>query len=133
MALLSWKPEFSVGIESVDYEHQELIRMINEIYDEMTSHKDADSIEQFVGDVHYAISAHFALEERLMREARYHEYEAHKEDHEDLLDQLRNLMDQLVSNPDEGIKVLKESLSDWFERHFATFDARLHGQLENRG
>jgi hemerythrin len=59
--------------------------------------------------------------------------EAHKEDHEDLLDQLRNLMDQLVSNPDEGIKVLKESLSDWFERHFATFDARLHGQLENRG
>jgi hemerythrin len=133
MALLSWKPEFTVGVESVDFEHQEMIRLINEIYDEMKSRKDADSIEQFMGDVHFAISAHFALEERLMRDAQYPEYEAHKADHEELLDQLRNLMDHQVKDPDQGIKVLKERLSDWFESHFATFDARLHGQLGSHG
>jgi hemerythrin len=132
MSLITWKPEFAVGVQSVDFEHQQMINLINEIYDELATHKDADSIEQFLGDVHFAISAHFALEERLMREAAYPEYEAHKGDHEELLDQLRDMMDQLVSDPDEGFELLKDRLSDWFQNHFATFDARLHGQLENR-
>jgi len=129
MSLVTWKPEFSVGVASVDFEHEHLIKLINEIYDEMKTRRDADSIEQFMGDVHFAISAHFALEERLMRESAYVEYEAHKEDHEELLDQIRELMDQFVSDPDEGFDLLQENLSDWFEQHFATFDARLHGKL----
>lgn len=129
MSLLGWKPEYAVGVESVDFEHQELINLINEIYEEMKVRNDADSLEQFLGDVHFAISAHFALEERLMRESDYFEYEAHKEDHEELLDQLRDLMDMLVREPEKGLEMMKERLSDWFERHFATFDARLHGKL----
>jgi hemerythrin len=133
MSLITWKPEFSVGVESVDFEHEQMIKLINEIYDEMQTHRDADSIEQFIGDVHFAISAHFALEERLMRDASYPEFEAHKEDHEELLDQLRDLMDKLVADPEQGFDLLQENLSDWFERHFATFDARLHGQLHVRG
>ena len=133
MSLITWKPEFAVGVDSVDFEHRQMIDLINEIYDEMKTRKDADSIEQFMGDVHFAISAHFALEERLMRESDYVEYEAHKEDHEELLDQIRELMDQFVSDPDKGFDLLQENLSDWFEHHFATFDARLHGQLEVRG
>ncbi len=129
MSLITWKPEFAVGVDSVDFEHRQMIDLINEIYDEMKTRKDADSIEQFMGDVHFAISAHFALEERLMRESDYVEYEAHKEDHEELLDQIRELMDQFVSDPDKGFDLLQDNLSDWFESHFATFDARLHGQL----
>ena len=129
MSLLQWKPEFAVGIDSVDFEHEQMIRLINEIYEEMKTRRDADSIEQFMGDVLFAISAHFALEERIMREAGYAEYDAHKEDHEELLDQVRDLMDQFVSDPEQGFKLLQDRLSNWFEKHFATFDARLHGQL----
>ena len=133
MSLLQWKPEFAVGIDSVDFEHEQMIRLINEIYEEMKTRRDADSIEQFMGDVLFAISAHFALEERIMREASYAEYDAHKEDHEELLDQVRDLMDQFVSDPEQGFKLLQDRLSNWFEKHFATFDARLHGQLDIRG
>ena len=67
MTLLSWKSEYSIGIESVDFEHQEMIRLINALYDEMKERKDAESIEQFLGDVHMMISAHFALEEHVLR------------------------------------------------------------------
>jgi hypothetical protein len=38
-------------------------------------------------------------------------------------------MDQFALDPDKGFDLLQEKLSDWFERHFATFDARLHGKL----
>lgn len=129
MTLLEWKSEYSVGIPSVDYEHRKMIRLINEIYAEMRLRKDPDSIEQFLGDIDAAINAHFALEERMMRDAGYEDYQAHKDDHEELLDQIRNMMDEFREDVDSGFGSLRENLADWFKRHFATFDARLHGQL----
>jgi hemerythrin-like metal-binding protein len=129
MSLLEWKSEFSVGIASMDFEHQKMIRMINELYDELAQHRDADSIEQFLGDIHVAINAHFALEERVMKDAGYLEYEAHKNDHEELLDHIRDMMDEFRADPENGFALLRDNLADWFEAHFASFDARLHGQL----
>jgi len=130
MTLLTWKAEYSVGVESVDFEHQEMIGLINTIYEEIEDKKDPQSIEHFLGEVHAAISAHFALEERVMRNANYDEYEAHKDDHEELLDQIRDLMDEFFDAPEKGLQLLQENLSDWFAGHFATFDARLHGKLD---
>ena len=130
MTLLTWQPEFSVGVEAVDFEHREMIDLINRLYEEMEGKKDADSIERFLGDIHATISAHFALEERMMRRANYPEYEAHKNDHEDLLDQVRDLMDIFVASPGKGVLLLQKQMSVWFESHFSTFDARLHGQLD---
>ena len=129
MTLMSWKPEYSVGIESVDHEHQEMIDLINAIYVEMSQRHDMDSIEQFLGDVHAAISAHFALEENAMQKSAYVEYAEHKQDHEELLEQIRDMMDRVHSDPERAIWMLQQRLSDWFAAHFATFDARLHGNL----
>jgi hemerythrin len=130
MTLLTWKPEYAVGIESVDFEHQEMIELINTIYNAIEDKKDLASIEHFLGEVHATISAHFALEERVMRNANYDEFEAHKEDHEELLDQIRDLMDELFDVPENGLQQLQANLSDWFAGHFSTFDARLHGNLD---
>ena len=129
MTLLTWTTEFSVGIEAVDVEHREMIDMINAFYDELQGRRDATSIEHFLGDIHMTISAHFALEERVMQRSNYAEFDAHKEDHEDLLDQIRELMDTFSVDPTNGLKLLKERLSDWFAVHFSTFDAKLHGEL----
>ena len=130
MKLLNWKPEYSVGIESVDFEHREMIALINRIYAEMQGHNDVASIEEFLGDVHAAIAAHFALEERAMRQHDYAEYTEHKADHEELLDQIRDLMDGVQRDPSRGIPKLQKDLADWFAAHFSTFDARLHGKLQ---
>lgn len=130
MTFLAWKPQYSVGIESVDHEHREMIELVNALYDEMKNRRDKDSIEQFLGDIHATISAHFALEERVMKRAGYDEYEPHKDDHEDLLDQIRDLMDAYADDPDNGLPLLQERLSDWFGNHFSTFDSRLHGKLD---
>lgn len=126
MTLLKWKPAYSLAIPSVDLEHREMIGLINECYESLGGDTDAAAIEQFLGEIHTGISAHFALEEQLMRKSGYPEYEAHKEDHEDLLDEIRDLMDRFIEDPESGVDLLRDRLSDWFGRHFATFDARLH-------
>lgn len=129
MSLLQWKQEYSVGIESMDDEHRQLIDLINGVYAKLDAKSDALQIETCLGDIFNAIAMHFALEERIMRAHNYDEFDAHKEDHEELLDEIRDLMEEFVSDPDAGAVALKKRLSDWFADHFATFDARLHGSL----
>lgn len=128
MVLIKWKPSFSLGIPSVDYEHRELISMINMVYASMAS-AGPEIIESCLEDIYAGISSHFALEERHMRDAGYEEYEAHKEDHEELLDQIRSMMDLFEEDSESGRLILQQELSDWFNVHFTTFDARLHHKL----
>ena len=129
MKYLKWDEQYSVGVDSVDYEHQNLMDMINMIYAELDDQRDISEIEKTMSDVHAEIAAHFALEERLMRNAGFEEYEAHKDDHENLLDQIRNMMDAIASDPEPALDMLSEQLAEWFSGHFATFDARLHSKL----
>lgn len=129
MSLLQWKNEYSVGIASMDDEHREMIDLINDVYAKLGDSPDAASIESCLEEIFSTISLHFALEERIMRDSGYDEYDAHKEDHEELLDEIRDLMDSFETNPKEGARALERRLSDWFAKHFASFDARLHGKL----
>jgi len=109
-----------------------MIAMINEAHEGLEGRIDPASIEAMLGEIHAGIAAHFALEERLMRAAGYAEYGAHKDDHEKLLDQILDLMDVYAVDPENGREALQKGLSDWFGSHFATFDARLHGELVHR-
>jgi len=129
MTLLKWKPSYSLGIPSVDLEHRELIGLINNVYGHLDSQSGPDEIDACLEDIYAGIASHFALEEKHMRDAEYEEFEAHKDQHEDLLDQLRGMMDEFVDNPVSGRETLQSTLGDWFSRHFATFDARLHLKL----
>ena len=126
MQLLQWKPSFSLGIPAVDLEHRKMIKMINDVYASVDDKHDVEAVEAALGDIHAGISAHFALEERVMQEAAYSEYAAHKDNHEKLLDEIRDMMDSYADDPEAGREMLQHSLSDWFGHHFATFDARLH-------
>ena len=128
MSLLHWEKRYSVGIGAVDHEHQELIKLINRLYDEATSQGSREAVIDFFGDLFKAISAHFALEERFMREHGYDQFIQHKSDHERLLDEIRDMMDDFeqheVASADLGTR-----LDAWFSRHFETHDARLHKAL----
>ena len=129
MTLLSWKPSYSLGIPSVDLEHREMIDMINTVYAGLDENAGPEQIETVLENIYAGIASHFALEERHMREAKYHEYQEHKDQHEDLLDQIRDMMDDFDVDPSTGRDSLRKNLSDWFGKHFATFDARLHHHL----
>ncbi len=129
MTLIEWRKEFSVGNAAIDHEHEHMVEQINRLYEQLNEPLDALNIEMLLGDIQADISAHFALEELLMREANYPEYAEHKNDHENLLDQIHDMVFSFAADPDVGRELLMNKLSDWFSHHFSTFDARLHRQL----
>ena len=94
MALVEWKAEYKIGIPAVDYEHRGLIDLINNLHADLSGKPEKAEVLACLGEIYARISAHFALEERVMRERRYDQYADHKEDHERLLDEIRDIMDR---------------------------------------
>jgi hemerythrin len=130
MTLLQWKDEYSVGIAAVDHEHRELIDLVNGLYEELCRSSTGHSASRFFGDLLKGISAHFALEERIMRARGYRQLASHKHDHERLLDELRDMMEAYEQADSIDVLELAPRLDQWFSRHFRTHDAQLHHALE---
>jgi len=126
MTLIEWRNEFKIGIEEVDFEHQELIELINELYVEAKKEDSNTAVMACLGEIYAKISAHFALEEKVMRELKYDQYEGHKEDHEKLLDDIMDIMDEFTDVPTLDEERFGERLNKWFTQHFSTKDARMH-------
>lgn len=129
MTLIVWKEEFSVGVESVDTEHREMIALINELDDAMQHDADCSTVVRTLGEIYARISAHFALEEKIMRDAAYAGLAAHKADHEQLLDHLLDTIDGVEDAGGYDREALSDRLDRWFSDHFRTHDAELHRHI----
>lgn len=129
MGLLHWEKRYSVGIEAVDHEHRELVELINRLHEEAQAQGSKVAVLGFFGDLYKAISAHFALEERFMHEKGYDLLRLHKADHERLLDEIRDIMEDYEVNDLFEERLLAQRLDAWFSRHFESHDARLHRAL----
>ena len=125
MALLEWKDEYRTGFRSIDYEHQTLILAINDIFGD--SNSDQESLLAALAEIHALIEAHFALEEKIMRDFGYADYPDHKSDHDRLLEDIRDIMESIGHQ--KGVdyeNLLSERISTWFARHFGTLDREFH-------
>ena len=130
MALIEWRSEFETGVADVDHEHRELVDLINQLHAQLDSDADPATVSAFLGEVFARISAHFALEETVMRKHDYDEYAEHKQDHEQLLDDIRDIMDAYEAGEYSAYEdALATAVRDWFVNHFKTKDARLHKLL----
>jgi len=126
MSLITWKEEFSVGVAEVDFEHRELIELINSLHSSARPGAGRDAVIESLGEIFAQIASHFALEEKMMRASLYPGFLEHKQDHETLLDELRDIMDEVEDDGEYDEAQLSTDLERWFGDHFRTHDAKLH-------
>ncbi len=126
MELIQWRKEFCTGIASVDYEHEELIRQINVVYALIDDEADPQTVVDALGEIYGNISAHFSLEEQMMKRHKYDQFHEHKTDHERLLDDIVDISDEFEADLNLNRDLFKQKINDWFQQHFKTHDARLH-------
>lgn len=129
MSLIAWRDEFSVGVDAVDQEHREMIELIANLDDAMQQDMSHDSVVRGLGEIYARIALHFALEEKIMRDAAYPELVDHKQDHERLLDVLLDVIDDVDEAGGYDRASLSRTLEAWFSDHFRTHDAKLHRRL----
>lgn len=129
MSLISWRDDFSLGVDAVDVEHREMIELINVLDASMEQGASHSIVVDTLGEIYARIAAHFALEEKIMRSAGYDRLAAHKDDHERLLDRLLDVIDSVDEEGRYDRVALSGYLDGWFSVHFRVHDAKLHKKL----
>ncbi len=126
MSLTSLKDGLETGIKGLDYEHRRLVGAMEEICDNFEQVESRRTVSGWFGELYAETSAHFALEETLMRNSRYAAYETHKADHERLLERIRSMMESYEDGKCLGCNLsLRACLESWFAAHARDMDAGL--------
>ncbi|MDH3472618.1 MAG: bacteriohemerythrin [Rhodospirillales bacterium] len=125
MPPLDWNDEFETGIDYIDFEHRRLVTLVNQICDSLLRAATEDAVAGHLGQLHAQVCAHFALEEELMREKKYELFDVHKAEHEQLLEEIRYMMDAFEGGLCTSCgTTLDACLTAWLSKHFKTEDAR---------
>ena len=114
---VTWKDAYSVGISSIDQDHKKLLGMINQLQTAAHYQTDDDLIEQTLNDLVDYTRYHFAREEDLMRESNYPDFEAHKQQHEQMVQQVTKFIDEYRIDKTRTIDNVTLFLKTWLINH----------------
>jgi hemerythrin len=125
MAFMNWSPSLEVGHPTIDEQHKSLLDAVNRLHDAMKLGKGKDELGgllHFLAD--YTVT-HFNAEENLMKAGAYPGYSAHKVIHDDLLRQVKDLVQKFDAG--QAVMTIKvmDFLSDWLLQHIRVEDAKM--------
>ncbi|HMK44773.1 MAG TPA: bacteriohemerythrin [Dissulfurispiraceae bacterium] len=133
MALIVWGKDFSVGIESIDEQHKQLIALVNGFHEAMLQRQGKPVMEKLLdGLVDYTIR-HFAHEERLFSEHGYQDMKEHKKQHDALAKEVSRFSKDLhAGRPVLSVEVMS-FLKEWLQEHIQGTDMKYSAFLKSRG
>ncbi len=131
MPLLEWRNEYLLGIDVLDHEHRDLFDSINDVYSQCSGRADFDTVDDCLSRLHARLAAHFALEERTMREMKNPHYAEHKAEHDRFLEEVTGAISEFEEDfTHQDIGALAQQVHDWIVGHITTYDRQLieHGR-----
>ncbi len=122
--LLEWSDSYKVGIQEVDEQHKELVGMLNALHQAIVEHHAKEASRKILDQLADYTRTHFLLEESLMRVTHYSGFEAHKQQHEELIRQVIDLQHKLDSGGATITFELLHFLKVWLAQHINETDKR---------
>ena len=131
--LIIWSDRYSVGIGSIDTQHQKLVALINELYGAIVSGNSAPALSKVLdGLAEYTVS-HFSTEEGLMRWHGYPDYAKHKAEHDKLVAQVKQLQLDLRAGKKSLSQEVMSFLQTWLIGHILGMDKKYSRFLQDAG
>jgi hemerythrin len=134
MAVIEWNEDLNVGIDSIDEQHRQLIKLINDLHEVIRDQNPSSEVAKVLEALVAYVDFHFADEERLIAAAHYPDLDAHRDLHQWLRGQVMAYVDDYTANPRAVMAAeLFEFLSDWLICHIMSEDMRFRPWLEPNG
>jgi len=130
---IDWMDEYSVGIESIDEQHKKLINLINTLQTIVDYTTSEESERECLAAVVDYTKTHFVYEEELMRKYGYPDFEAHKAQHQKMIDKVNDLLAAYEKNPKSAMKDALDFLKQWLIRHINGTDKQYSEFLLSKG
>lgn len=138
--MLLWEKIFETGITEVDDQHRHLVRLINDLNEEVVSQLDFDNydkIMEILGELKQYTVDHFNHEEQLMKNhmeglneealAKFWPYfKNHRSEHNAFVAKVQQLFDKDIDERQKEISIeLINFLVDWLKNHILKIDRQL--------
>jgi hemerythrin len=114
-----WREFYSVGNEELDQQHKALLKIINELFTAAGEDTDRQAVRHVLDGLFQYTLTHFEREERLMRQARFPDYAAHKAIHDLMRAETDRLQQTWTSTT--GAELLT-FLKNWWLNHICAKD-----------
>jgi hemerythrin len=129
MPYIEWDPRLETGVAGIDHEHRRLVPLLNDIHELIVANADPTRIADTLADFLTLATAHFALEEKIMRDQKYPAFAQRRETHHRLLDEVRDIMDAYDAGSYREGQSLPATLRLWLFQAM-NIDVDLFAKLE---
>lgn len=134
MSVIQWSHELSVGIDSIDQQHQILIRMINSLNTAMAKGEANTIIGNILEDLTDYTRYHFSYEEELFEQHDYPNTIAHKRHHTNLIEEISTLKDRYEYDLSGSLSLeIMQFLKNWLTNHIMKTDKSYSKYLIEKG
>jgi hemerythrin len=126
---IQWKDEYCVGHALIDYDHQTLVNITNELFSCVHKGLSSEEISTVIKYLINYVELHFQREEKLFLESEYPDVQAHLKKHREIEQVVHGISDQYAADPaainiDEVMVFLKNWLINHImrtDRHYVPF------------
>ena len=133
MALATWTEAFSVGVPSIDREHQGLFEAMNTLHTDLRAGHSTASLAATLAALKDYSKIHLAGEEDLLRANGYPGLEQHAKMHEVFRARIGELDQQFTSGNTALCLSTLAFLSSWFSQHVMGVDMLYKPFLTEKG
>jgi hemerythrin len=131
MTALTWKDEYSIGIEEIDKQHMDFVKLMNRFVVLFESRAHLRLQDRILLELHKYSEYHFVSEENLMIIYKYPEMANHEQEHKVLLKTFQNKVSGLREGRVNGTDLIKY-LASWFLQHTQEEDRRFAQYINQR-
>jgi hemerythrin-like metal-binding protein len=132
MTLVKWKDAYSVNETDLDTQHQEFIRLINELFNSVANGTSKEIISSILKDFTEYTVTHFKTEEDYFDKCNYPEASSHKQEHKTFIQQLSEFKDSF----DKGLMPVSleemNFLMYWLSNHILRTDKKYKILFKNK-
>jgi hemerythrin len=124
MVIFDWEDNLSIGIETIDGQHRELIRRLNKLAESVLAKQGKNRIGMTLKFMKNYGEEHFTSEEDFMARNSYPQLDEHKRQHEKFLVTTTKLIRELDYQKDmeHFASSVQRFLIDWLILHIRTSD-----------
>ncbi|HVN71303.1 MAG TPA: bacteriohemerythrin [Desulfomonilia bacterium] len=133
MALISWNDNLSVHVGEIDRQHQQLIKMINDLDDAMKQGKGKEVLGKIVKGLSDYTAYHFSTEEKYFSQFGYPAAEVHIREHRTFVDKVTDFKKKFETNRIGLSTDVINFLSDWLKNHIQVTDHKYGPFLKEKG
>lgn len=133
MPYIQWSKAYSVNIQKIDQQHQQLVSYINELHEAMSQGKSKQVLGDILGKLTKYTVEHFGLEEELMQEHHFPDYQLHKFSHNDFVNKISQAQKDFESGKLLISVDVMNFLKDWLISHIMGVDQKYAQFFNEKG